>query len=592
MMTPFDAWIVRRLLCDRDVNTDDREMVSGPFRALVNHLAGLLIDRRDDGLAGFLAGRADREAVEEAIGDADPDGPRPEPIESDDQADDGWGPIRYKAPPEAVPFPMDVLPVSARELAEAASKAIGCPVDFPAMACLAAASVAIGRSAIVLVKPGYFETASLYLALVADPSVGKTPAINAAMAPIHVISRTLEVEYRKAIEACKAIPKDERGEQPTMRRITTSDPTTEALAPILARNPRGMVVLPDEMTRWVMSMDQYRGGKGGDRAFWMMAWSGSRICVDRKGKDEPIIVAHPLLCVVGGMTPDMLSSLTDGREDGFTARLLFAYPERTLRIYTEEGISEGVEVAWRETIEALWRRPMVERDGQTVSHVVKMTPEARRAWGEWCQAHIDETQSDDLPQGLQGAWGKFEAYAARLALVLHLLSVADDPTVSPYADPPELPTKIIDDTARLVVYLKSQTRRVHAEMAGRYGDGGKDVRDIAGWIIRRGPGRGPFSRSDITSDLRRFTKDDAALVDALDWMVKQNLIRHQDQKIQGETRRSGRKPNGKYEANPALWDAPGNTRNTENPSGEDASPSGRGHFLDFSYFLVTDGGAA
>ena len=83
-----------------------------------------------------------------------------------------------------------------------------------------------------------------------------------------------------------------------MRRIVSSDPTTEALGPLLAANPRGLTVAPDEMTKWVMSMDQYKGGRGGDRPFYLSVWAGESVYIDRaKHMKEPIAVPHPFLTI-------------------------------------------------------------------------------------------------------------------------------------------------------------------------------------------------------------------------------------------------------------------------------------------------------
>ena len=280
-----------------------------------------------------------------AVAEADPDGPPPEAGGDDDEADDDWGPIRLGTLPPAEAFPLDVLPGPARDLAEAVARSIRCPVDFPAVAALATASGLIGRSASLLVKPGYFATASLYAALVGGPSSGKSPALRAALAPVWRLAEILFDEARAARALWNEAPEDERGEEPAVRRIVTTDPTTEALGPILASNPRGLIVAPDEMTKWVMSMDQYKGGKGGDRPFYLSAWVGEPIYIDRaKNMKEPIVVPHPFLNIVGGMTPDMLTALSEGRgrDDGFMARLLFTFPNRVAnRRYSEEGVPDS-----------------------------------------------------------------------------------------------------------------------------------------------------------------------------------------------------------------------------------------------------------
>src|SRR5947209_5804458 len=108
----------------------------------------------------------------------------------------GADPPRGAAPGRTVP--LDVLPGPARDLAEAAARSIGCPVDFPAVATLAAASGTIGRSASLLVKPGYFASASLYVALVGSPSSGKSPVLRAALAPLWRISQELHPEWGSA----------------------------------------------------------------------------------------------------------------------------------------------------------------------------------------------------------------------------------------------------------------------------------------------------------------------------------------------------------------------------------------------------------
>ena len=63
--------------------------------------------------------------------------------------------------PSAEPFPLDVFPIPARDLAESVARSVGCPVDFPAVATLAAASGLIGRSASLLVKPWPFRVGKL-----------------------------------------------------------------------------------------------------------------------------------------------------------------------------------------------------------------------------------------------------------------------------------------------------------------------------------------------------------------------------------------------------------------------------------------------
>jgi hypothetical protein len=311
------------------------------------------------------------------------------------------------------------------------------------------------------------------------------------------------------------------------------------------------------MTKWVLSMDQYQGGKGGDRPFYLSAWNGEPVYVDRaKHMKEPIVVPHPFLTIVGGLTPDMLSTLPEGRgrDDGFIARLLFAYPDRLARRYSEPGIPDDVAGEWERVVEALWSREMRDLGGKPAPRVVTMSPEAARAWLAWCQAHYAEQEADDFPESLEGPWGKLEAYAGRLALNLHLMVLASDPTRPAPNDPPDLPKRTIEAAFQLVAYFKAHALRVYAAIGGKCDDGGDDVRTLVRWIRRNDLAE--FSERDITRTIRRFRDDPAALIDALSWMTRHNVIRPREEpKAPGKP---GRKHTAIYEVNPRLKRAPQN----------------------------------
>jgi hypothetical protein len=492
----------------------------------------------------------------QAVADADPLGPAP-PAEEGRvvEGEEGWGPVRIGSLPPAEPFPLDVLPAPARDLALAASASIACPVDYVAAACLTAASGAAGRSVILLVKSGYFATVALYLALVGGPSSGKSPALGAAMAPLRDLATLLYFSWRNAMAAWEAAEPAERGPMPVLVRLMTTDPTTEALAPILERNPRGVVVSPDEMTKWVLSMDQYKGGKGGDRPFYLSAWGGEPVIIDRaKNMGGPIVVPHPSVAVVGGMTPDMLSSLSEGqgREDGFTPRLLFCFPERAPKHYAEEGVPDDVAAAWHRLVKALWDRPMADSGGVPAPSVVRFSPEARAEWVAQCQAHYAEQDANDFPDSLEGPWGKLEAYAARLALLLHLMHLAADPASSPSAPLPDLPRRAVVDAFRLISYFKSHARRVYASMGRKSRLGGDVVRALVRWMVRNRLAE--FSTRDVHRNFDKFKQDPDALAGALDWLKAHNAIREREVPDAGP--RPGRKPSPSYLVNPDLLSSP------------------------------------
>ena len=79
----------------------------------------------------------------------------------------------------------------------------------------------------------------------------------------------------------RAAEKDQRQPLPEVppsptppARLIVVDATVESLAPLLEDNPRGLLMTQDEGVAWVRGMGQYKGGRGGDRQFWLSNWSG------------------------------------------------------------------------------------------------------------------------------------------------------------------------------------------------------------------------------------------------------------------------------------------------------------------------------
>jgi len=592
MMTSLDAWVIVRLLSDQLVVADDLATVSGPFRPLADRLGKLPPDRRDDAWQGFLDGRnGDRDPIMRAVADADPCGCRPEPTEDADEASDGWGSIRFATLPPVEPFPIGILPEAARQIVVEGSKAIGCPPDFLAVGVLAAAAGTIGRSVSLRLKADYFASSSLFIACVGPPSDGKSPSIEKACSAVRRIDGVLKDEHDLAMKhwnderdavgstGKKPKPKPMPTTPPRPRRIDLDDITMEALPLILADNPRGLILIKDELAGLMLGLNQYKGGKGSDRQTLLSVWSGKAIKRDRVSHEAniPIRCPHPCLTIVGAITPDMLGSMADaqGRADGWIDRFLFAYPEpRPVASWTNRGVDDATITDWCELVTRLWERPLNVVEGQSVPHVAFLEGLALDRWNHLYDQHIAAMNGPGLDPDLRGPWGKLGEYAGRFTLLLACLDHASDLTANP-AGVPQVSAGIVRNAWRLVDYFKSHLLRVHAAMANKSANGGKDVQSVLGWIER---GRkAMFSVHDVKKDLKRFRDDPAALDDALGEMTNRNLIRPQTL-VETEPPKKGRKSTTKYETNPALWELPRNRQNGQNSP----EPSDSVHFVDYA----------
>lgn len=386
-------------------------------------------------------------------------------------------------------FPLDVLPTGIRAFVAETALALNCTPDLVGVAALVALSIAIGTSRALEVKPGREVLPALDVAIIADPGESKTPAINAALKPLQDLERRAYRQWQADLRAWEQHgeePGAQRGPRPTYSQIVVSDTTMEALTDVLQSNPRGVVIARDELSGWVHSMDQYRGGKGADRQNWLSLWSSEPISVNRRGNGlEPRRIERPFASVIGGIQPGMLEELMDkhGREDGFLHRLLFCWPQPTQRRWTDRYVSDEVKERYTAIINNLLAlQPHADDEGESAPVRLPFSAEAQRLWGEWYDMHFSESEQR-LPVYLRGPWAKLEAYAARLALIVHLARVADGDTA---ANPELVDVASLIQAFALIEYFKTHAHRVYALLHASPED--RRLTDAVAWVRRKPSG--------------------------------------------------------------------------------------------------------
>ena len=396
-------------------------------------------------------------------------------------------------------FPLEVLPPILQRFIQETADSLPVPVDLIAAPVLACLGAAIGAHRVIELKPNWTATAALYVACVADPGSLKTPALSLAASPVYQQQQRYEQTYQDALteyqaaeagylrdmEAYKknktnSIP--EKPVEPVRQRTWTADVTTERLAGLLKENPHGMIIIRDEISAWIKSFNQYKGGKGSDKQFYLSAWSGEPLAVDRQGKD-PLLIQHPFLSVVGCIPPDVLPDLDeDCREDGFLHRLLFVYPDSVPVRWTEVAISDTAKQGYHELIGKLYGlQPNL--DGSPV--VLRFSRKAKELFVKWHDMHCTEQEDLTLPGLVRGAYSKLKGYGARLALIHALAS-------NPNAQ--EVDVESVGAAADLTDYFKKQVQR---------------VAPLLGASARTPEGRCKQSLQRLFSNGKRLTKREA-----------------------------------------------------------------------------------
>jgi hypothetical protein len=419
------------------------------------------------------------------------------------------------------PFPTHALPEPIRAFVEVAAKAIGCDSSYIALPLLSGLASAIGNTHRIELKPGWTEPPIVWTAIVGESGTAKSPALEAALRPIRkrqheamkehaesmrAYTEELAIHEREAAKWKKSksdTPPPAKPEVPIAERCWTDDATTEALAQLLQQNPRGLLMVRDELAGW-FNFDRYAGGKGGgDVAKWLEMFGGRPMVVDRK-TGGTLYVPRPAVSIAGGIQPETLRRALgqEHRDNGLAARLLLACPPRKAKRWTEASVDAKTEAAVAAVFDRLFGLTM-EVDPESADplnpdlrpRLVRLADDGKAAWVRFYNEHAGEQMN--LTGDEAAAWSKLEGYAARLALVVHLIRwAAGDATLR---DPARVDEASIAAGMAMARWFGDEARRVYAILSES--DYERQDRQLAELIRRMG---GDVSGRELVQRSRMF----------------------------------------------------------------------------------------
>lgn len=253
--------------------------------------------------------------------------------------------------PAVLGLPIELVPALLAPWVQDVSERMCVPLELVTVPAIVALGALVGRSVGIHPKrhDDWLEIPNLWGGVVMRPGMLKTPAIAEATKLLRDLARQAREDYDAAgkeadnrvevleakIDRLKATmrkPKETSDEaldglgetlgelkqevleaRVTERRYYTQDPTTEKLGELLRDNPRGLLVLRDELAGWLRTLD--KPGREGDREFYLESWDGKGDhTVDRIKRGTVYIPCHTIT-VFGGTQPGKLRSYIAGAID-------------------------------------------------------------------------------------------------------------------------------------------------------------------------------------------------------------------------------------------------------------------------------------
>lgn len=403
-------------------------------------------------------------------------------------AADGW-PEPLKLPGELLPvleLDPEWLPEGLRAACLDIADRLSCPLDYVAIPALVGAGTALGNTVGILPKEfddSWVVHAGFWGGIIGSPGSMKTPALNAALRPLHHLEEIATIKYKadyaqyrtdkaafdKAIASFKsgkstAFPIEPT--KPTKTRYIVNDVTYQALGEILAENPRGILALADELSGLLQSLDT--PGQEAARGFYLSGWGGQgNYTFDRITRDS-ITLTRYQLAVFGGFQPDRVKAYVrhaqsgNSKNDGLLQRFqLLVWPDLTGDFeLIDRPANKDALLQMHKAIQTLNVLSDISIMGAAKNsagvQLLHFDSAAQELFNDWYQKNELMLRTGALNPPEHSHFAKYRSLVPGLALLFHLIN-GHDGSVSEAS----LKTALLFSR-----YLKSHAKRTYGSVNG------------------------------------------------------------------------------------------------------------------------------
>jgi hypothetical protein len=297
---------------------------------------------------------------------------------------------------------------------------------------------------------------------------------------------------------------------------------------VLADSPRGILLASEELAGWLHSFTRYRSGGGSDLPSWLGMHSAGNVVVSRKSSGTKC-VESAFVSITGGIQPGIFAKLMKSDEfqsSGLLPRLLLAFPPERRKRWTDEVVRVHTKEAFEQLLTNLSQ--LIPNEGTAMPVVLDFTPEARMAFIEFYDRWNKETVATAVEEVERAALWKLEAYAARLALLIHVASHVQNGKDDTQA---LISRKSVRAGIGLVEWFANEVRRTYV-LLGEEADE-KRQRNLLDLIRRKGGSIYP--RELCRANSRLYPTREGA-EKALDNLVTQGLAEWREKPHEGSGR--------------------------------------------------------
>jgi hypothetical protein len=382
------------------------------------------------------------------------------------------------------------IPPSLRDWVSDIAHRMSVPLEYPVAGVLVGLSSLIGRQ--IAIRPKEFDDwtviPNLWGMIVGNPGQQKTPTSDESLRPLKRLEAEAaeahklrmgdyEVKQDIAKARLKALTADiekkaksnapeselqllatelfelrKTAEPPMQKRYMVSDATIEALSVVLKENPNGVLLSRDELSAFLKTLD--KTGHEADRGFYLEAWNGNgSMTYDRIGRGMGIFIPAICVSVFGTIQPGVLARTVRGASqgegaDGLIQRFqVMMYPDpvpfkhvdrypdneaknKAYELYTKlNNISLSITLLLFNTREA--PPASVENEDADSIPYVRFSPEAQQFFNEWW-TDLEVTKLRGRESSIiESHLSKYRSLMPSLALIFHLIEVADGAAEGP-----------------------------------------------------------------------------------------------------------------------------------------------------------------